>query len=32
MNTLIILLQSITWPGAFTVVGVVWALAWLIAQ
>jgi hypothetical protein len=32
MNTILVILQTITWPGAFVIVGVAWALAWLIAK
>lgn len=32
MNTVLVILQTITWPGAFVIVGVVWAFVWLISQ
>lgn len=32
MNVILAILQTITWPGAFVVVGIAWALAWLFAR
>lgn len=32
MEIILIILQTIKWPGAFVVVGVAWALAWLIGS